>query len=345
MNLLIIEDEPIIRKNFIKMIDMIDLVQFKVNNLQAVEYAEDAIPLLNKNKYDLVFVDLKGGDLDGLTLINMWHNKLKNTEWIIITGYDKFEYAQEAISYGVSDYLLKPITLTNLRKSIERSMYKRNKEKIILPLGYIDSVTQDLESNIWRLDRFGIINLFQELKSKLSHCNISVSDYSNLLMYVIKKTVSNLNTKGRKVEIELDVKKTLSTKDEANELFISICDKMIDRLSLARKGNELDPIVAAKKYIEENIVKEITLEEIAKVTGFNPSYFSQLFRRETGETFVNYRTKLRMERAKEILLRRDIRIIDIPYKIGMNDHPHFIKVFKKYVGLTPSEYREKMGVD
>src|SRR5699024_6632880 len=95
MNLLIIEDEPTIRKSFVKMIDMIDFENFKVRNLQTVEYAEDAVPLLNENKYELIFVDLKGGDMDGLSLIKMWHNKLKNTEWIIITGYEKFEYAQE----------------------------------------------------------------------------------------------------------------------------------------------------------------------------------------------------------------------------------------------------------
>ena len=106
----------------------------------------------------------------------------------------------------------------------------------------------------------------------------------------------------------------------------------------------MDPIEIAKKYILEHIEKDISLEDVANKLGFNSSYFSQIFKRKTGKTFVKYRTNLRMERAKEILLRQDVRIIDIPFMIGLNDHPHFTKTFKEHTGYTPSGYRRKMGI-
>lgn len=87
------------------------------------------------------------------------------------------------------------------------------------------------------------------------------------------------------------------------------------------------------------------MDEVAQKLGLNASYFSQLFKKETGETFVKFRIRLRMEKAKELLLRNDIRVIDIPGMIGLNDHPHFTKTFKKYTGQTPSEYRVEMGID
>lgn len=101
----------------------------------------------------------------------------------------------------------------------------------------------------------------------------------------------------------------------------------------------------AKKFILENLESDVSLEKVAKKLGLNPSYFSQLFKQETSETFVRFRMRARMERAKELLLQSDIRIIDIPSRIGSNDHPHFTKTFKKYTGCSPSEYRAKMGVE
>lgn len=346
MNLLIIEDEPNIRKSFVKMIDMIDLEDFKVGNLQTVEYAEDAVPLLHKHTYELVFVDLKGGDMDGLSLIKKWHNKLKNTEWIIITGYERFEYAQEAISYGVSDYLLKPITFSKLQTAIKRGLNnQKKKQKAILPIGYIEFMIEELEKCIWELNDTGLSEIVDLLNNELANYHFNALDYNHLLLDMLKRIMDRLNDRGRKIGIELDIEIMPTEKEKMNDFFIYTCCEVIHYLSTSRKINDLDPIEVAKKYIEGNFEKEITLEEIANITGFNTAYFSQLFRRETGETFVNYRTKLRMERAKEILLRRDVRVIDIPHKIGMNDYPHFIKVFKKHVGLTPSKYRERMGVE
>ncbi len=120
---------------------------------------------------------------------------------------------------------------------------------------------------------------------------------------------------------------------------------MIEMIEQKRKGNEIDPIEMAKNYICHHIDQDISLDEVAHKLGLNPSYFSQLFKKETGETFVKYRIRLRMERAKELLLQKDVKVIDIPFLIGLNDHPHFTKTFKKYTGQTPSSFRRKMGVD
>lgn len=117
-----------------------------------------------------------------------------------------------------------------------------------------------------------------------------------------------------------------------------------DVISTAAKSGKLkDPLEEAKGYIEKNLSEEVTLEMVAGILGLNPSYFSQMFKKRTGETFVQYRIRQRMEKAKRLLEQPSCRITEISYEVGYSDHPHFTKTFKKYTGVSPSEYRLTHG--
>ncbi len=71
----------------------------------------------------------------------------------------------------------------------------------------------------------------------------------------------------------------------------------------------------------------------------NSNYISQLFKKETGITFVHYITQKRIEDAKELLTSTKKPLTDIALEVGFNDTFHFIKTFKRYVGMTPGQYR------
>lgn len=100
------------------------------------------------------------------------------------------------------------------------------------------------------------------------------------------------------------------------------------------------PVRAAKQYIQENFSKPITLEEIAGVVGFNPSYFSTLFKKESGQNFLEYLTKVRIDRAKTLLKETNMTIAAICSEAGYSDLKHFSQTFKKITGLKPNEYRK-----
>jgi two-component system response regulator YesN len=80
----------------------------------------------------------------------------------------------------------------------------------------------------------------------------------------------------------------------------------------------------------------ITLEEVSSEIGFNPAYFSTLFKKETGKTFLEYLTDTRVQAAKQLLSDNRRAIIQIAEEVGYTDIKHFTKVFKKITGLTPS---------
>ena len=99
----------------------------------------------------------------------------------------------------------------------------------------------------------------------------------------------------------------------------------------------------AKEYIRENFRKDLTLDEVSKVVDISPYYFSKLFKQETGENFIEYLTKVRMKNAEELLKDSSYSIKEICAASGYGDPNYFSRIFKKYEGVTPSEYRERLG--
>ncbi|WP_283682270.1 PocR ligand-binding domain-containing protein [Parablautia sp. Marseille-Q6255] len=103
------------------------------------------------------------------------------------------------------------------------------------------------------------------------------------------------------------------------------------------KGSEL--IKKAIRYISKNFQHTLTLDEVASHVHLNPSYFSTLFKQSTGSSFKEYLNLVRIEESKRLLANTDYSIIDISIAVGFEDQSYFSKVFKKYTGLTPKQYR------
>lgn len=102
-------------------------------------------------------------------------------------------------------------------------------------------------------------------------------------------------------------------------------------------------ITKARTFIEENFNKDISLDDVSRSVDISPYYFSKLFKEETGENFIEYLTNIRIEKAKKLLQNRDVSIKNICIDTGYSDPNYFSRIFKKQVGLTPTEYRDKMS--
>ncbi|WP_171632037.1 response regulator transcription factor [Paenibacillus plantarum] len=107
-----------------------------------------------------------------------------------------------------------------------------------------------------------------------------------------------------------------------------------------KKNSEL-LMASAKEYIRTHYSTDFGIEDIASSLGISSSYFSLLFKQHFGETFVEYVTKHRMEQAKSLLLHSDKSITDIGKCVGYIERRYFTKVFQKFTGEIPSEYRDK----
>lgn len=114
----------------------------------------------------------------------------------------------------------------------------------------------------------------------------------------------------------------------------------LEKLNIKRE-EQFDYIINdAKKFIEENYVMEITLEEVAQYMNFSPYYFSKLFKKQTGINFIDFLTNIRMEKAKALIDAGELSMKEIANKVGYKDPNYFSRVFKKNVGINPREYKK-----
>ena len=127
------------------------------------------------------------------------------------------------------------------------------------------------------------------------------------------------------------------------ETFQHLADYMIKSLKHwmeEKQYVESRPIRVAKQYIADNYYQSLTLEIVSKEIGFNPTYFSGMFKKETNMNFSDYLKKVRIDNAKTMLLNMEQTVEDISYAIGYSDIKYFSRLFKKMTGVTPTEFRK-----
>ncbi len=126
------------------------------------------------------------------------------------------------------------------------------------------------------------------------------------------------------------------------------CLKRLQRAQMARAEQKLrdrdtQPIRSAKLYIRKHFSEPITLEEVSAAAGFSVNYFSSLFKKETGESFTKYLTRVRMDEARSLLRTTGRPVAEVCHNVGYGDLKHFTRTFKAETGLTPGEFRKLYG--
>ncbi len=127
--------------------------------------------------------------------------------------------------------------------------------------------------------------------------------------------------------------------DQMADVLYGLMEKIWREVDEEPSGTSSPPVRIAKKYIALHYKEEITLHAIAKVVHLNPAYFSMLFKRETGVNFIDYLNQHRITVACSLLLDVTQNIAQVAEKSGFKDARYFSKLFKKQVGMTPTEYR------
>lgn len=136
--------------------------------------------------------------------------------------------------------------------------------------------------------------------------------------------------------------KTIQTLEEIKNYIRMLLKKIIgvrDTISGRRYSNIIE---IAKDQIRKTYMSdEISLNTIAAEVGMSPSYFSSIFSKEMGKTFVEYLTEIRMDRAKELLMCSSMKTSEIGYEVGYKDPHYFSYIFKKTQNCTPKEFRAR----
>lgn len=179
------------------------------------------------------------------------------------------------------------------------------------------------------------------LRSTIMRQYIMMDIYIVVMSFCEKLEVSE-ELLHKEMENAKTAMKTAYSEEEIHRYITMLLKKAVEFRDTASGRRYSDIIQAAKEEIAATYMSEdISLNVVAASIGMSPSYFSSIFSREVGKTFVEYLTETRMEKAKELLMCSPMKTSEIGYEVGYKDSHYFSYIFKKTQGCSPKEYRAR----
>ena len=181
----------------------------------------------------------------------------------------------------------------------------------------------------------------ENLKSVLMRQYIIMDAYIVMMSFCEKFEGIEGEMQAQSEELKNSMK-TIQTLEEIKNYIRMLLKKIIGVRDTISGRRYSDIIEIAKDQIRKTYMSdEISLNTIAAEVGMSPSYFSSIFSKEMGKTFVEYLTEIRMDRAKELLMCSSMKTSEIGYEVGYKDPHYFSYIFKKTQNCTPKEFRAR----
>lgn len=278
------------------------------------------------------------------------HEAERNTECRVSIGIGRTveRIAEISLSYAEADKALSQLAKTGRRA--------------IAGLGDIESFN---ESDLMRLDGDPIADRLRtarraDIDEIIAHYMELIGDkpiQSSLLGYYLLGDIIVASSKlveeyGGKMQ---DLHPSILKQERIEEIVSSperfcaevktLLEKLIEFRESVAIGKYSSMIQKAKRYIEANFAsQDISLHEVAAEVNVSPNHFSTIFSQETGSTFIEYLTRVRIDRAKHLLLTSALRSAEIAYEAGFGDPHYFSFIFKKNTGESPRDFRSSNGI-
>jgi YesN/AraC family two-component response regulator len=125
-------------------------------------------------------------------------------------------------------------------------------------------------------------------------------------------------------------------------IFAQHLSLITNQIFVQQQSAEPPVITKAKEYITAHQTEDLTLGQVARAVNTSTFYFCKIFRRVTGLNFTDYVSRIRVEKSRNLLLNRNLRISEIAYEVGFQSLTHFNRVFKRILGVSPTEYRSRL---
>ncbi|MEF3303536.1 helix-turn-helix transcriptional regulator [Paenibacillus sp. GYB003] len=192
--------------------------------------------------------------------------------------------------------------------------------------------------------------LFDEYMAELAERNVGANEYSVLLMQLVSRLYQVVQERGGLVHAVVgepgsyrQLTKRNTPEDIADWFKRDLLAPIIDFLNRQAETQYVSIVGRMIRLVEERYDQDITLEGCAAELNFHPVYLSRVFKKETGVTFSEYLAEYRMNVAKEWLETTTMRLSEVAEKLNYSNTTAFIRMFRKVVGMTPGQYRERFN--
>lgn len=344
LRILLVDDEKFAIQG---LISMLDWDRFQGVLAGTASSGEEALTVLETVHPDVIISDIKMGGMNGIELARQVRERMPHIQMILLTAHGEFEYARQAIQYGVINYILKPITRDKLEQ-LNCLLAQTTEQLLLRQKSYLtvwdDSLRGRLLTALKNGDRDTLDEFFQSpLFAQLmlgNDCNpVGIQLLNYLYQYL-----SDINldpqaisySRSSTMETFLD----MSDRQEKMDYIITKYYDLLTSVSL-QKNAHTDAITSyALRYIEEHYSDpEFNLSALSYAMHVSLSHLSTVFKQATGVNLSAYVTDLRLEKSRQLLSDMSHTIAEVSLLSGYSDAKYFAKLFKKRTGNTPSEYR------
>lgn len=334
----IVEDEELERQALRSI--LLDHVE-GVRILGEARTGPEAVRLIDSCDIDLMLVDINIPRLNGLEVIRHLRERHADTKVIITTAYDYFEMTRTAIHLKADEYLLKPIRTPVLVDTVKACLQQLGAGRQCR--GVLAQLRALMEENNYRQAVALLRNHVEWIERQRDH------PARDLILDLTTGLIGLLREKGLPMPDALaqQVARLRGARIEscdsraAQGVLFGLVDLLFKKEADQSGGAAASAVEKALNYIERNLDKGVTLEEVADHAHISACYLSRLFKKTLNINFVTYLTARRIELAKELLNATDLPVTTIALKLSYNDVNYFCKSFRKEVGQSPSEFRRQ----
>lgn len=344
------------------------VMAFKVSKnmyVQKIRYIQEVLNPLYENKGLQIFV-LEMSDFSSKSKIAIIIGSDENSE-VLLKEYAIYvvealkEEFQEDVSVGIGEYVTdvfdvhlsysQALRVLDYNSTISNSsimtiseLNKTTEKEMKYPVKLFDKLEKAIrDANIWEIKES-----MDELMMFISTENLNVYWAKSICVDVITTIFKQLLLTEqdaiilKKPYIEKIYTSDVSSFEDIKKIMMEITDDLVDYFTVGEDAYELKLLRKIAQYIRQNYTKpDFSIQSLADHLHMTPPYLSQYFKKKTNYTISEYVTKLRMRKAKELLLNTDMSIADIAAEVGYYSVSSFIRRFREMEKVTPGEYKKK----
>jgi two-component system response regulator YesN len=360
---LIIDDEPWSRE-IIKA-----LGSWESLKLQVIGEAQDGtegIRLIRELKPNIVVTDMRMPGLEGVELLKTMKEEFPCLKVIVMSGYNDFIYLKQAIRSRAIEYLLKPINQEELNTSLSQCVIEieaenKKERNITEALGIFSedfifekylAYRQQVLEYFLVLNKPAVLNTFERLQKFLEDTIPNIKD-EDIIIKIVRDYIFTLQE--LMVDKEIDFIKKVIKDNAIDQAFVAcksisqavsyistIYGKAIDLIEESKKNRNKLNIKEVENHIKQYYKEPISLDTIAHHFFISREHLSRIFKVYTGENISEYIIRIRMEKARALILEDKVAIKHVAQMTGYNDIAYFYRVFKKHFGITPGELAKSL---
>ena len=188
--------------------------------------------------------------------------------------------------------------------------------------------------------RQDLLEMYERLPEMDYERIVEIADLINSIVgYIVDRAIKSRNER-QTYDWLLSMDEASPSQQYIQELKMPGAGKPAPTASVRKEVKKDSPLYPALSYIENHPTEAISMKQMANLCHLSESYFSRLFSREMGENFGNFVSRMKVDRSKELLRSSRLSVTEIAKAVGYQDASHYIRLFKRFEGVTPTVYRQ-----